>query len=235
MSATFVLIHGAWHGGWCWRRVEDRLRTRGATVFAPTLTGLADRDHLATPDVGLATHTADVARLVEVEGLSDIVLVGHSYGGMVVSAACEHIGSRVRSLVMLDAFVPMSGQSMLDVSPRSSAMVEAARARQEWRLAPIPAAAFKVNEADRAWVDAQCTPQPLRTFTEPLSAAAATARDAVPSKAYIRATATESPWFDAALATARNTPGWRTFEVECGHDVMLDMPDRLTEILLEVA
>lgn len=155
MSATFVLIHGAWHGGWCWRRVEDRLRTHGARVHAPTLTGLADRDHLANTGISLSTHAADVVRLVEVEGLSNVVLVGHSYGGMVVTAAAERIGNRLRAIVMLDAFVPDAGQAMLDVSPRSSAMVEAARAKGDWRLPPIPAAAFKVNDADAAWVDAQ--------------------------------------------------------------------------------
>lgn len=234
MRSTFLLVHGAWHGGWCWRRVEDRLRARGARVYAPTLTGLADRDHLATPEVGLATHIADVVRLAEVERLSEVVLVGHSYGGMVATGACEHLEGRLRAIVMLDAFVPAADQSMLDVSPRSAGMVEAAGAKGEWKLPPIPAAAFKVNEADRAWVDAQCTPQPIVTFTEPVSASAVAARDRLQAKAYIRATATDSPWFDSALAHARSA-GWRTWEVPCGHDVMLDLPDRLTEILLEVA
>ncbi len=230
---AFVLVHGAWHGGWCWRRLERRLRDLGHTVHAQTLTGLADRAHLAGPNVGLTTHATDVARLIEVEKLDQVTLVGHSYGGMVVTAACEAIGTRVASLVMLDAFVPEAGQSMLDVSPRSRIMVEAARAEGEWRLPPIPAAAFKVNEADRAWVDAQCTPQPLATFTEPVSDAAVAARDRIARKAYIRATATDSPWFDAALGKSRAS-GWQTFEVPCGHDVMLDMPDRLAGILLEL-
>ena len=232
MPSTFLLVHGAWHGGWCWRRVQDQLRARGARTFAPTLTGLAERDHLAGPGISLSTHATDVTRLIEVEALTDVVLVGHSYGGMVVTAAAERIGNRLDAIVMLDAFVPDAGQSMLDVSPRSRAMVEAARAKRDWRLPPIPAAAFKVNEADRAWVDAQCTPQPIETFTGPVSAAAVAARDRVARKAYIRATATDSPWFDAALAKTR-AAGWATYEVPCGHDVMLDMPDRLTEILLE--
>lgn len=231
---TFILVHGAWHGGWCWRRVEDRLRSRGARVHAPTLTGLADRDHLAGASISLSTHAADVARLIEVEDLTGVVLVGHSYGGMVVTAAAERIGARLRAIVMLDAFVPEAGQSMLDVSPRSLAMVEAARAKGDWRLPPIPAAAFKVNEADREWVDAQCTPQPVGTFTEAVSSAAVAARDRVGRKAYIRATATDSPWFKAALDKTK-AAGWLTYEVPCGHDVMLDMPDRLTEILLEAA
>lgn len=235
MPHTFVLVHGAWHGGWCWRRVADRLEANGHKVYAPSLAGLADRSHVLRPDINLTTHALDVANLVKWERLENVVLVGHSYGGMVVTAAAEHVGPAIASIVFLDAFCPDGGQSMLDVSARSRAMVEAARASGRSTVPPIPAATFKVNSADAAWVDAQCTPHPLETFTEPVSAAAVTARDAIPRKAYIRATATDSPWFDAALAKARSSPAWRTYEVPCGHDVMVDMPDRLVEILLDVA
>src|SRR5688572_32753445 len=110
-SRTFVLIHGGWHGGWCWRRVSDLLRRSGHAVFTPTLTGLGERSHLLTDRVGLETHIRDVVNVLEWEDLTDVVLVGHSYGGCVISGAAEHCEKRVSSLVFLDAFVPENGQA----------------------------------------------------------------------------------------------------------------------------
>lgn len=236
MPHTFVLVHGAWHGGWCWRRVTDRLERLGHKAYAPTLTGLADRSQHLRPDIGLATHARDIADLVKWERLSDVVLVGHSYGGMVVTAAAEHAGPAIGSLVMLDAFFPEAGDSLLHLAaPRTREMLSSARAAGQTTVSPIPSATFNVNEADRAWVDGLCTPQPIETFTDTVSAGAVTARDRVPRKAYVRAAAYPSVSFDTGLAKAKARPGWRTFEVPCGHDVMIDMPDRLVEILENVA
>ena len=112
MPNTFVLVHGAWHGGWCWRRVADRLERQGHKVFTPTLTGLGERSHLIGGDIELATHVADVVNLVKWEGLTDIVLVGHSYAGMVVNEVAERIGPSIASIVFLDAFLPQPGESL---------------------------------------------------------------------------------------------------------------------------
>jgi thioesterase domain-containing protein len=165
--------------------------------------------------------------------LKDVVLVGHSYGGIVISGVAEKMENAIASFVMLDAFMPESGQSVIDIWP--AAMREALLAAERDGATTVPprsAEAFKVNEKDRAWVDAQCTPQPIRCFLQKLALAGA--RERIAKKSYIRATGVSIPYFDAGLAGARQK-GWRTYEVPCGHDVMLDMPERLVEILREVA
>src|SRR5262245_14863398 len=128
--ATFVLVHGAWHGGWCWQRVSPLLRARGHEVFAPTLTGLGERSHLLTREIGLETHVADVVNAIRWEDLTDVVLCGHSYGGMVISGAADRMADRVRSLVYLDAFVPADGQSIFDfmTAERAEGFRDGARA-----------------------------------------------------------------------------------------------------------
>ncbi|MBV9253581.1 MAG: alpha/beta fold hydrolase, partial [Actinobacteria bacterium] len=115
--ATFVLVHGAWHGGWCWRKLTPLLRAAGHEVFTPTLTGLGERSHLGHPDVGLATHVGDVAQVLWYEDLSNVVLVGHSYGGLVIGGVADQAPGRLKHLVYLDAFVPEHGRSMLDLGP----------------------------------------------------------------------------------------------------------------------
>jgi pimeloyl-ACP methyl ester carboxylesterase len=111
-AKTFVLVHGAWHGGWCWRRVSDLLERRGHKVFTPTMTGLGERSHLIDPKVNLATHVTDIVNVIKWEGLGDIVLVGHSYGGAIISGVAEQVGDKIGSLVFLDAFVPENGDSL---------------------------------------------------------------------------------------------------------------------------
>jgi pimeloyl-ACP methyl ester carboxylesterase len=231
---TFVLVHGTWHGGWCWRRVADALEKKGHKVFAPSLTGVGDRSHLLTKDVNLTTHANDVANLIKWEDLKDVVLVGHSSAGFVITQAAEQIGPSVASIVYLDAFVPQPGDSLISLAnPGPRKALEEAVAKGELVAKPVPAAAFKVNEKDRAWVDAKCTPHPLAAVTEKIAAAGA--REKIARKTYIRATGFESPVFDQTLAKMKTSPGWKTYEVPSGHDVMVDMPDRLVEIVLEVA
>jgi pimeloyl-ACP methyl ester carboxylesterase len=231
--ATFVLVHGAWHGAWCWRRVARLLTRAGHDVFAPTLTGLCERSHLLTPTVDLDTHILDIVNELKWQELKDVVLVGHSYGGMVISGVAEKMEKAIASFVMLDAFMPENGQSLVDIWPAAmrDGLLEAERGGAT-TVPPRAAEAFKVNEKDRAWVDAQCTPQPIRCFMQKLTLNGA--RERIARKSYIRAAGVAIPYFDAGLASAREK-GWRTFEVPCGHDVMLDMPERLAEILQEVA
>jgi pimeloyl-ACP methyl ester carboxylesterase len=229
--ATFVLVHGAWHGAWCWRRVVRMLTNKGHDVFTPTLTGLCERSHLLTPAVDLDTHILDVVNELKWQELRDVVLVGHSYGGMVISGAAETMEKAISSFVMLDAFMPENGQSVIDIWP--PAMREgllAAEAKGATTVPPRAAELFNVNMKDRAWVDAQCTPQPIKSFLQ--KAKLTGARERIAKKTYIRAASYANPYFDAGLASAR-AKTWRTHEVPCGHDVMLDMPERLTEILLD--
>jgi len=234
MATTFVLVHGAWHGGWCWRRVADRLRGAGATVFTPTLTGVGERSHLLRAGIDLKTHIADVVNVMKWEGLTDVVLCGHSYGGFVISGVAEEIASAIRSIVFLDAFVPRNGEAVLDLT--GAAVQEAIRAamqRGDITIPPRSAEAFGVNAADRAWVDRLCVGQPIGTFSDKIVLTGA--RDRIPRKAYIRAKSYANPGFDRAYGALKSDPSWRTYEVPCGHDVMVDMPEQLSEILLEVA
>jgi len=229
---TFVLVHGAWHGGWCWRRVADLLTARGHRVFAPTLTGVAERSHLASAGVNLSTHVDDVVNLLKWEELEDVVLCGHSYGGMVISGVAEKApAGAIGSLVYLDAFLPDDGYSLLDYTNvegrEGGPMVEEGEATG--LVSPIPAEVFAVNANDRAWVDAQCTPHPYRTFTEKVRLAGA--RERIANKTYVLATGYPGLAFPMFAAKVKDDPAWRYHEVVCGHDVMLDAPERLAEIL----
>ena len=231
--ATFVLVHGAWHGAWCWRRVARLLRSAGHEVFTPTLTGVGERSHLLNSAIDVDTHILDVANEMKWQDLRNVVLVGHSYGGMVISGVAEKMEAAIASLVMLDAFMPEDGQCVLDIyPPQMREPVLAVLRSGATTLPPRAAVLFKVNEKDRAWVDAQCTPQPIQCWLQKLTLTGA--RERIAKKTYIRAAGHPNPYFDAGLAKAR-AGKWRTYELPCGHDVMLDMPERLAEILQEAA
>ena len=231
---TFVLVHGAWHGGWCWRRVANLLERRGHRVFTPTLTGLGERSHLMNPDINLDTHIADVVNVLKWEDLKDVVLVAHSYGGWPVSGAIELALDRIASVVYLDAFVPENGQKALDTaSDFSRKAFEDAIAKGELSRAAPPAATFHVNDKDRAWVDGKTTPQPIGVSLQPIKLTGA--RERVRKKTYIRAPKYPQPFFDSYYQAKKNDPSWRVFEVPCGHDVMIDMPEWLAETLLDIA
>ena len=219
--ATFVLVHGAWHGGWCWRRVADRLSARGHYVVAPTLSGVGERAHLASDAINLSTQVNDVIGEIKWKDLDRIVLVGHSYGGMVITGVAEQLRERIAAMVYLDAFLPADGQSAGDVLGGAT-----------WpgHLAPpISAAAFGVNEKDRAWVDAKMTPHPVGCFTEKLSVSGAYQQ--VAKKLYIRAAGFANGAFDSALARCAADRSWQTMVMNCGHDVMVDQPAQLSAVL----
>jgi len=220
--ATFVLVHGAWHGGWCWQRVVDRLAAKGHRVFAPTLTGVCERSHLSSPSVNLSVHISDVVNEIKWKDLDHVVLVGHSYGGMVITGVAEQIGSRIASIVYLDAFIPADGQSLADLG---------GMAEPRAFTKPIPAIRFSVNKADQGWVDGKMTPQSTACFTEKLQVTGAYQN--VAKKTYIRAKNFAGPGaFGGALEKVRKDSSWKTHVVDCGHDVMLDKPDELASLLL---
>jgi len=234
MPYTFVLVHGAWHGGWCWQRVADRLRSAGHNVFTPTMTGLGERAHLLYPEIDLTTHITDIVNVMKWERLKDVVLCGHSYGGMIVSGVAEELAPTIRSIVFLDAFVPKDGEAVQDLTgPAVREAAEAAKDRGDIVIPARPAEAFRVNPADRAWVDGLCVGQPIGTFTAKIRLTGAV--NQLARKSYVRAASYPNPGFDRALAAAKADPTWHTYEVSCGHDVMVDAPERLTEILLEAA
>jgi pimeloyl-ACP methyl ester carboxylesterase len=232
---TIVLVHGAWHGGWCYGRVADLLRGSGHRVYTPTLTGLGERSHLLTRAINLSTHITDITNLIRWEDLRQIVLVGHSYGGMVVTGVADAMTDRISALVYLDAFLPTAGKSFHDIVPTEvvDAQVRSASASNGLSVPPIPAAAFGVNEADRMWVDSLCTPHPLGTLTQPIELTGSHAR--VASKSYVLATNNPLPLFQGFARSMRIERSCTSYELPCGHDVMIDLPKETAAIIEETA
>lgn len=229
--ATYVLVHGAWHGSWCWKRVRKALQAAGHEVFTPTLTGVGERSHLNGPHINLDTHIADVVNLIRWEELSNVVLCGHSYGGCVISGVADAIPDHIRALVYLDAFVLEDGESLTDLLPPGQAQGMRDHAADGWKVSPIPAEAFQVNSQDAAWVNSQCTPQPLATFDQPIRL---TGRmNGIRDVTHILAAGfREGSPFGPCHERAR-AKGWKLHSFTCGHDVMVDQPEELSQFLLQ--
>jgi hypothetical protein len=232
---TFLLIHGAWVGGWYWRRVADLLQQKGHKVFSPTLTGLGERSHLLSRDISLETHAMDIVNVIKWEGLTDICYVAHSYAGFPASSALDQIAERVSSIVWLDAFKPNDGEKLVDfLNDARRQPILSAFEKGELGLKGPKAEFFLVNENDRALVDSKATPHPTRTFVEPIKLSGA--REKVTKKTYIRANRYPSPGFDKALADCKADKSWVVVETSIpGHVIMLDAPEWLTDQLLQAA
>lgn len=226
--ATFVLVHGSFHGGWCWQRVVPLLEERGHEVWTPTLTGLAERRHLLSPDVDLDTHTRDVTELLTFEDLRDVVLVGHSYAGMVLTSVAAEASSRLRSLVYLDAYLPRSGESEVDLWP--DGWIEENRENLEEELPvrePPPAEMLGVHDPeDAAWVRSRMTPHPLNTYTQP----APEGGEDVPA---VFVHCTEGPLADlfGTFAQRARETGWPVHEIATGHEAMVTQPAEVADLL----
>ncbi|HEY1545290.1 MAG TPA: alpha/beta fold hydrolase [Xanthobacteraceae bacterium] len=232
---TFMLVHGAYHGGWCWRRVADHLEARGHKVYAPSLTGNGDRSHLMSKEINLDTQIADIANLVTWEDLHDICLVAHSFGGWPASGALEMIHDRVASIVWLDAFMPEDGQKGTDfISPYSRKAMEEAMARGEAGRKPPPAKTFSKSTKDYAWIDSKLAPQPNGPAMQAIRLTGK--RETIARKTYIRAPSYPQAAFDKAYAACKADKSWRTYIYEdTGHDVMIDRPEWVADVLMVVA
>jgi len=232
---TFVLVHGAYHGGWCWRHVTEILERAGHKVYAPSLTGNGDRSHLLSKDVTLDTQIADIVNLVTWEDLKDVCLVAHSFGGWPASGAVERIHDRLTSVVWVDAFKPRDGEKPLDyISEFSRKALEEAVARGETGRKAPPATTYSLVESQYAWIDSKLTAQPNGPTFQALRLTGKL--DTIAKKTYIRAPKYPQASFDRALAECRADKTWQTFVAEdSGHDVMIDRPEWLADILLKVS
>ena len=232
---TYVLVPGAWYGGWCWRRVAPYLRAAGHDVFAPTLTGLGERSHLLTREVGVETHVRDLLGVLEYEDLRGVSLVAHTYGAMVATAAAERAAARIARLVFIDGLVPADGQSVFDaIGPRAEAYwMEQARAEGEgWKLPPHRPEDMDVPDADdQRWLAPLLSPHPLRTYQESVRLSDPAAA-ALP-RTHLSCTLDQGPVMGAAAARAR-AAGWGYRELDSGSNAMITAPAALSQLLLEL-
>ena len=247
---TFVLVHGGWHGAWCWKKVIPLFEEAGHRLYTPTLTGLGEKAHLLTPEVGLSTHVEDVVQLIQESQLSRVILLGHSYGGMVITGVVDRIPERIGHLVYLDAVVPRDGESMADIAPMviNSLRKDARKHGDGWRVNP-PQAPFGIGgtfgvtkDPDLSWIRSLLTPQSLKTFEERLHLKDPDILCKTP-RTFVRCAGKGFPAvfrdmmrrLFAPRTLVPTGPGWRLRQLQTGHDCMITMPKELTALLLEIA
>jgi len=231
---TYVLVHGAWHGGWCWKKILPLLRAAGHDVHAPTLTGLGYLAHVAGTHINLETHVQDILMYLEMEDLHDVVLVGHSYAGMVITGVADRVPSRLRSMIYVDAFLPESGKAMIDytAAERRAAFI---REGLDFGMSnPLPLHLFGLTSPrDIAWVAPRLVKQSFQTFFQPIRLFN-NAHLRLP-RTYVYCTDRSTGSFDQFAAKLRNDPGWKFFEIKTGHDAMITAPEELAKIIVEAA
>lgn len=240
--STFLLVHGAWHSGRCWERVVPLLESAGHRVCAPSLTGYGDRAHLLGPEVGLDTHVADVVTLIREQDLTDVVLVGHSYAGLVISSVANQVPDRIAELVYLDAMVPRDGETAVDVQPVTQQLIDlAARSGSGWRIPPLPEqpaplGLFGVTDpADVAWLRSMLSDQPVRCLQQPVRLDNPAA-DTIP-RTHIHCVGGQPEGITRRPVPPiqpNGTPA-QVWELPTGHDCMITMPVELTDLLLKLA
>ena len=231
---TFVLVHGSFGGGWVWQKVTPLLRAEGHEVYIPRLTGLSDRSHLLDCGVDLTTYITDVASLLFYEDLSEVVLVGHSYAGMVITGVAAKVPERLKQLVYLDAYLPSEGQNEFDLWPAEErAAAQADMAAGRGLRQPPPPAILGITDPEMAeWVYARFTPHPLATYNQPVPVGSA--KSAALPRAFIRCT--EGLWTPrfAPFAAKARAAGWEVHELATGHMAMLTASRELAALLLEL-
>lgn len=240
--STFLLVHAAWHGGWCWKKVTPLLRAAGHQVFTPTLTGLGERAHLAHPLIGLESHVQDILNVFSYEDLTHVILVGHSSSGTLITALAERIPERIAHLIYVDAFVPQDGEATIDLItfPRQAWESRVQSDGYGWlipSLQPVPWDDFArdvwriTDPTDRKWLVDRLRPTPFKTFTDPVRLKNAAA-EKIP-RTYIRCLQHASKTFDRFAEMARRTAGWRLRELDAAHEPFVTTPRELTDLLLE--
>ena len=243
--ANFVLVHGAWHGGWCWQRVTSALQAQGHRVHAVTLTGLGERAHLLSPAITLDTHINDVINLIEAEELDDVILAVHSYAGMIGTAVADRLTQRLRHLVYVDAVVPKPGESWSSThaSATREARLTAAEGSPDFSFPPPDPSVFGLTGADYEWVRRRQTPHPGHTYDAPLNFDVQ--RVAAVPRTFVNCVQPALGTIDAIRPRLADTRFWdgawlggggiRVVEMRTGHDPMVSMPAEFVKILLDVS
>ncbi len=236
-ARVFVLVHGAWHGGWCWRHTAAMLRAAGHRVFTPTQTGLGERRHLMNKAITIDLFVSDIAEVLVAEELHDVVLVGHSFGGLAISGVADRMPERLRHLIYLDALVVEGGSSAFDRLPPDvvAGRLQAAQDSSGGLSLPVPPPeAFGVTgEPESAWLRRRCTPHPLGSYTTPLTLKHPLG-NGVPCS-YVACTTPVYPALDDVKAWLRDKPGWTWRTLAASHDAMVTAPAALAGLLIEIA
>lgn len=230
---VFVLVHGAWHGGWCWQKVSSLLRQQGDDVYTPTLSGLGEHENTLSSAIDLNTHIADIVNFIVMEDLHDVVLVGHSYAGAVITGVADRIPERLSRLVYLDAMLLENGQSALSVHPAADQafLKKAAEKNNNLSVSPFPVQAFGITGPEEVkWVTERLTPQPYQTFTQPLILKHPFGNHLPLS--YIACTDAHLPVLKAFADKVRKNKDWKFYTLNTGHDAMLTAPDELVSLLI---
>lgn len=227
---TFLVCTGAWSAGWSWKKVHPLMAASGHRLVVPTYTGLGEREHLASSSNDLETHIQDMLAVIKYQDLRDILLVGHSYGGMVATGVADRARDRITQLVYLDAFVPTDGQSLMDVGPPAvrQRMQELAKAGDGWRVPsnPIPS---DTSEADVKWISERRLPQSIRCFEQPLKMRGG---DLTLPRSYVYFTRVPpADPFRPFAERARNDPSWRYYELDASHSAHVTAPEALARLL----
>ena len=232
-TTTFLVCHGAWSAGWAWKKMHPLMQAAGHRLLTPTYTGLGERAHLANPSIDLETHIQDILNVIQYEDLRDIVLVGHSYGGMVATGVADRARERIAQLIYIDAFVPRDGQSLLDLNiPARQRMREMATSGDGWRVPPNPTPP-DTPQADIAWLTERRVDMPIKCFEMGLKL-----HNGEPTlpRSYIYALrATPADTFGPFAARAKSEPGWRYFEIDASHSPNVTAPEVLTALLTKIA
>ncbi|MDO8770117.1 MAG: alpha/beta hydrolase family protein [Burkholderiaceae bacterium] len=241
--ANFVLVHGAWHGGWCWQRVTLALQQQGHRVHAVTLTGLGERAHLLAPSITLDTHIDDVISAIEVEELHDVVLAVHSYAGMIGTAVADRLGKHLKHLVYVDAVIPKPGESWSSTQSAATQQqrLSAAQASTRFSFPPPDPEVFGLHDADHAWVKRRQTPHPGNTYQAPLDFDIK--RVAAIPRTFVNCTQPALATIEPSRLRAKDPKFWdgawlpnsKIVELKTGHDPMISDPAGLTRILLDCA
>lgn len=231
--ADFVLVHGAWHGAWCWKKILPGLWSAGHRAFAVSLSGVGERAHQLSPDITLRTHADDVGAVIDAEELQRAIVVGHSYGGMVITAVADRMPERIARLVYLDAVVPLPGESWSSTHPAQTQAQRRQTIAVTGSIPPADPAMYGLAGEDAQWVARRQTPQPGRVYDDPLHFDAA--RVAALPRTFIDCTAPALATIAVMRERVRQQPGWQVREIATGHDAMISAPQELLRLLLEMA
>jgi len=232
--ATFVVAHGAWSAGWAWKKMRPLMRAAGHELWTPTCTGLGERAHLGHADVSLDTHIQDIVAVLETEDLNGVILIGHSYGGMVATGVVDKVGSRIARVIYLDAFAPKDGQSLFDLTgPKAEGNMRAGAAKdgEGWKLPVNPMPPDTAPE-DVAWASPRRRPQPIKTFEQKIRL---TSTAKLPPRHYIYATKNgPGDVFRQFGERAKSEAGWKYYEIDASHNPHITCPDALMKLLNEI-